>query len=765
MKRWTTSISTLALIACLTPEAEAQWTAQALDKLTANDAGNFDAFGTSLAVSGTTAIVGAPTANPHGASYIHERDAGGPGAWGQVAKLTKRNGSVSDLMGDAVAICGDTAAVGVRRDNHSGFSNPGSAVVFERDQAGPVEGLAFDPGTGTLYGVEVSSDELVAIDLVTANATRLGAVGFGRVRALAFDPNSNTLFGADAESGLLIRINTSTGAGTAVGPHGLGVVSGLAYDAGTDTLYGSDTQSKQLVTLDTTTGVGTAVGPIGFNRVRGLACDPVSGALFGTDNATDQLISIDPVTGAGMAVGALGYDLVEGLSFDASGASLYGCDLSPARLVSIDTSLGNATDGGRLQLPDGWGEVANLLPSDPHDNGDFGVSIAISGDTLAVGASDFGFGPGSAYVFERNLGGAGAWGERAILTASDGQLADFFGRSVAIDGDTIVVGANGVQWANSGSAYVFERDLGGADAWGEAALLSGLGSGFDNYGCAAAIRGDVAMVGAKAESGPGAAYVYGRDVGGPGAWGELAHLVSSDGVELDNFGSGVALSGSSFVVGAPGAGGNAGAAYAFDADFAEVAKWTADDVVVGDGFAFSVAVAGGTVLAGSPDHEFEGSSVAGAVYAYALSGAETYCTPGTSAEGCQPTVVAGGVASSTEADGFELHALGVPGDREGLFFFGTNGRQALPWGNGTSLQCVIPPVRRAGVLAAAGTRSQCDGGFVQDLNALWCPGCPKPQLNPGPGSVVQAQLWYRDPQNTSNRTTSLSAAIEFQLAP
>jgi hypothetical protein len=59
----------------------------------------------------------------------------------------------------------------------------------------------------------------------------------------------------------------------------------------------------------------------------------------------------------------------------------------------------------------------------------------------------------------------------------------------------------------------------------------------------------------------------------------------------------------------------------------------------------------------------------------------------------------------------------------------------------------------------------CDGAFVQDLNARWCPTCPKPTHNFGAGVTVQAQLWYRDPLNTSNQTTSLSDALEFLMAP
>ncbi len=144
---------------------------------------------------------------------------------------------------------------------------------------------------------------------------------------------------------------------------------------------------------------------------------------------------------------------------------------------------------------------------------------------------------------------------------------------------------------------------------------------------------------------------------------------------------------------------------------------------------------------------------------------ETYCTAGVSASGCQASLSAVGSASATASSGFDLSASNVEGARNGLFFFGANGRQANPWGNGTSLQCVAPPVSRAGLLVGTGTSGLCDGTFSQDLNALWCAACPKPNKNPGSGSIVQAQLWYRDPQNTSNRKTSFSEALEFSVLP
>jgi hypothetical protein len=140
----------------------------------------------------------------------------------------------------------------------------------------------------------------------------------------------------------------------------------------------------------------------------------------------------------------------------------------------------------------------------------------------------------------------------------------------------------------------------------------------------------------------------------------------------------------------------------------------------------------------------------------------SYCTSGTSASGCNATISASGIASATLDSGFVLNAAGVEGLKDGLFFFGSNGRQAISWGNGTSYQCVVPPVRRTPLQAGNGSSGLCDGTASLDLNARWE---ARPAHNPGAGAVVQAEYWYRDPANTSNRSSSLSDAIEFLVCP
>jgi hypothetical protein len=237
-------------------------------------------------------------------------------------------------------------------------------------------------------------------------------------------------------------------------------------------------------------------------------------------------------------------------------------------------------------------------------------------------------------------------------------------------------------------------------------------------------------------------------------------------MKWDEFGDSVSISGDIAVVGAEGddqAAPEAGAAFVFRRAGVSWNEQTKLMPGTPGSMGNSVFVSGDTVLIGA----FKENQNMGAAYVFRISQvpSENYCTAGTSASGCNALLSATGTSSATTPTGFVLTAASVEGSKDGIFFFGTNGRQANSWGNGTSYQCVIPPIQRGGLLMGSGTNGVCDGTFSQDLNAYWCPTCPKPNHNPGVGAVVQAQLWYRDPQNTSNQTTSLSDAIEVLVGP
>ena len=205
-----------------------------------------------------------------------------------------------------------------------------------------------------------------------------------------------------------------------------------------------------------------------------------------------------------------------------------------------------------------------LLAADGRDKDGFGVSVGIDGDLMVVGASDASTGPdnahaktGAAYVFSRNQGGANHWGQVAKLVASDPETDAVFGGAVAISGDTIVVGSSGKsggtdgQYTNAGAAYVFYRNQGGANHWGQVKKLTPpAGQMEDNgdFGIVVALSGDTILIGASRTIQPGQSrvYVFARNQGGADSWGQVTILTAPD---LSLFTNSVALNGDIAAVG------------------------------------------------------------------------------------------------------------------------------------------------------------------------------------------------------------------------
>ena len=207
-----------------------------------------------------------------------------------------------------------------------------------------------------------------------------------------------------------------------------------------------------------------------------------------------------------------------------------------------------------------------LIASDGAASDYFGLAVAIDSDRAVVGAplaDDSGVYAGAAYIYERS--GTGVWVETTELLAAAVASADRFGISVAIDGERAVVGAYGDDDSgpDAGAAYVFERS--GTGDWVETdKLLAVGGEATDYFGYTVAIDGDRVVVGAF---GADAAYVFER--GGTGVWVETDKLVASDGTASDEFGSSVAIEGDRVVVGNDGDddnGLNSGSAYVYVRD-------------------------------------------------------------------------------------------------------------------------------------------------------------------------------------------------------
>jgi len=417
--------------------------------------------------------------------------------------------------------------------------------------------------------------------------------------------------------------------------------------------------------------------------------------------------------------------------------------------ASIDLAMGTntitlvvtATDGVTLEgytlLVSRGGQRAYLKASNTGIDDRFGTAIAVDGDTIVVGVAqedsdatgvdgdqtdNTAGASGAVYVFTRS---GGVWSQQAYLKASNAEASDSFGGSVAVSGDTVVVGARGEdsdatgvdgdQTNNnslgSGAAYVFTRS---GNVWSQQAYLKASNAeASDSFGQFIAVDGDTIIVAARLEdssaigvnsggqadnsaSASGAAYIFTRS----GVdWSQQAYLKASNTENADRFGSSVAVDGDTVVVGAYGEDSNAtgvdgdhtdnsasasGAAYVFTRSgsvWSQEAYLKASNTDVDDVFGYTVAVDGDTVVVGSyrEDSGATGVNSGGQTDNSVSDSGAAYIFARTGVVWSQQTYLK---ASNTDADDFFGFPVAVDGDTvvvgatyEGSNATGVNGDQ------------------------------------------------------------------------------------------
>lgn len=218
-----------------------------------------------------------------------------------------------------------------------------------------------------------------------------------------------------------------------------------------------------------------------------------------------------------------------------------------------------------------WTQQTKItMPGSFGDSG-FGVDIALDGDTAIIGAEDYNDYQGEAHIFVRS---GSAWLHQATLTASDPEENCAYAETVAIDGDTAIVGAHArnVFWTNSGAAYVYQRS--GTTWTQQIRLTQGVEDSLweDHFGWAVAVSGGIIAVGYLNDDDAcpenplcdsGSVRLFRRD---QSAWVDHGDITPHDSVQSQQFGQVVALDGDDLIVGVPGddeGGGNMGAAYFF----------------------------------------------------------------------------------------------------------------------------------------------------------------------------------------------------------
>ena len=279
-------------------------------------------------------------------------------------------------------------------------------------------------------------------------------------------------------------------------------------------------------------------------------------------------------------------------------------------------TCGTATIYEKNASTGNWDELKIIFPSDFSDDLGFGVSVDISGSYIIVGAArsltSENIGE-SAYIFEQNSGGVNNWGEVKKLTSSDGLLGDFFGYCVSIDNELAVVGAyrnNG-----TGSVYIFSKDNGGINNWGELKKLSSINArNGDYFGFSVSIYGDNILIGSSGDNSStgidtGSAYIFSKDYNGLNNWGELKKITASD--ESDGFryfGYSVSIDADKAIIGAYQRSGIEtfdGGAYVFYKDQGGLENWGEVKLIVpsirekNGHFGSSVSIKGDLVLVGA----------------------------------------------------------------------------------------------------------------------------------------------------------------------
>jgi hypothetical protein len=271
-----------------------------------------------------------------------------------------------------------------------------------------------------------------------------------------------------------------------------------------------------------------------------------------------------------------------------------------------------------------WSEGQKIAAADGAGGEQFGYRTALEGNTLVVGAFsatvDGNAAQGAAYVFTNG----GTWSQTAKLIADDGGVFENFGAAVALDGETVVIGANGafVNDVPQGAAYVF---TGSGASWTQRQkLVADDGTDYDNFGMTTAVKGGVAFVGSPlapvdGNNGAGAVYLYTES---GGTWTQTQRITASDGAANDSFGMGLAFDGTTLIVGATSNEG-IGAAYVFTESggtWTEAQKLVPDDGASGDSFGNAISISGSRVLIGADIATIDGDTSRGAVYLFTNSG-------------------------------------------------------------------------------------------------------------------------------------------------
>ena len=615
---------------------------------------SYDKFGDAVAVDGDIVVIGSTSYKEKGAAYVFYNNAG---AYDTLAILTASNAAIDDEFGSSVSISGDVIIVGAPNSDASG-GNSGSAYIFEKPPTGweDMTETAIIAASETDFGDYFGASVSVSGDVIVVGADYMASDG----AAYVFEkPSSGGWVTTSTHTAKLISSDIGYGDhfGYAVSISGEVIVVGVPYDDD-----GGNGSGSAYVFEMPSLGWGDMT-----ETAKLLASDDDAGDNFGKSVC---------ISGTTIVIGVLGKD------YDRGAAYVF---------EKPTGSWINAT------------ETAKLTASDRSGGDNFGSSVSISSDIIVVGAIYDNSDKGSAYVFEKPSGSWSTATETAKITASDAANDEQFGASVSISGERIAIGANRDDdhgdW--SGSAYIFNKPLGSWASGTETAKLypRKYNSTKDlKMGGAVAIEGNIAVIGNDFDYGN---FVEVLEFDGLN-WAKIAVLKPSDGAHGDKFGFSVDINNDIIMVGSYMHAGT-GAAYLFKKpttgweDMTETVKLVSNDAAADDYFGYSVALGvglSGTTAVVGAWNDVVGATRSGSVYVFEKIGAELSSMAQTgqlTASDLNTAIYFGrsvSIQDATIAVGSSNAFDAGHGTRPGAVYVFVN--TGLAWGNDTETAKLLP---------------------------------------------------------------------------
>ena len=582
----------------------------------AADYGN--TFGYAVSISDGYVIVGSPGDDSQevggvqssGSAYIFSKDQGGIGNWGFVKKLLSGNPTSYDNFGESVGISNGNAIVGAPLDGRdSNETNnilfAGSAYLFIKDFGGDNNWGQFKKLTANVRSKADSFGSRVAIDhdFVIIGATgddlqetitsySLGAAyifeknwgafnNWGQVKKL-MAPLRRT----DDIFGRSVDINNNR---AIVGAR---LATNMEYETPYDTtgmvyIYERNNGGSNQWGLEARRTAPNAKPWDIFGNSVALSENFAFVAAMHNEEDDDGKLT---VKAAGAAYffekdrGAVNnWDFQQKITAATGARSTYGDRVAISGNFAIVSAFNDGRDEKGNLLPnsgaayilynDGaqWRQIKKLRAWDAGQNDQFGYSVAISGEYAVVSTIWHANGSGSVYIYKKDEGGANNWGLLKKLTANSPAKDDYFGVSVSIHGDNLVVGAFGEDedgleanpLSGAGAVYLFSKNQGGPDNWGLVKKITPtVRNAGDGFGFTVSISADYMIAGAVGQDydtnesnqldAAGAAYIFKKDPGQSNSWGQIKKITASNRTPGSQFGISVAINGDNALIGAPG---------------------------------------------------------------------------------------------------------------------------------------------------------------------------------------------------------------------